>query len=110
MSFTALSRTVSGAVPSGRLIVRYVRLGLVNRLISRPAQGSSGTLLGDLAVEHNRPAINENIFNSHRVPKRILVGGNILYRRGVKDRNIRHHPRTQDPAIHESHSAGGQRG
>src|ERR1035441_414274 len=103
MSFTALSRTVSGAVPSGRLIVRYVRLGLVNRLISRPAQGSSGTLLGDLAVEHTRPAINENIFNSHRVPKRILVGGNILNRRGVKDRNIRHHPDRKSTRLNSSH-------
>ena len=63
-------------------------MGLANRLVARPAQGSSGTLLGDLAVKHNRPAINENIFNSHRIPKRILVSGNILNRRRVKDRNI----------------------
>src|SRR6516164_4091037 len=54
--------------------------------------------------------LTKNILNSHRVPRRILVSGNILNRRRVKDRNIRHHPRTQDTAIHESDSAGGERG
>src|SRR5262249_37841482 len=90
-----------------RLITPYVRLGLMNRLVAWPPQCSSGTLLGDLAVKHNRPAINEHISDSHRVAKRILVSSNILNRRRVKDRNIRHHPRTQDTAIHESDSAGG---
>src|ERR1035441_7099706 len=83
---------------------------LLSQLVARPAQGPSGTLLRDLAVEHNRPAIDENIFNAPRVTKRIFVSGKVLNRRGVKERNISHHSRPQDSAIHDSDSAGGQRG
>src|SRR5580658_1507938 len=70
---------------------RLCRSELLSQLVSRSAQRSSGTLLGDLAVEHNRPAIHENIFNPRRVTERILVRSNVLNRRGVEERNISHH-------------------
>src|SRR5205823_8674645 len=79
-------------------------------LVTWTTQCSARPFISDLAIDHYRLAIYENVFHADRIAQRIIVGRNILDRCWVEDRNIRKHSRSQDSAICDPNSTRSLRG